>query len=529
MERRKYYAAIYVRISKDDGDKQESDSIINQKALIRNFLEGKQEIEVVSEWADDGYSGVNFSRPAFQQMMEQVKEGIVDCIVVKDLSRLGRNYIETGRLLEQIFPSFGVRFIAVNDGYDSVEQNIEYNQIMIPFKNLINDSYCRDISIKIRSHLEVKRKSGQCISSFAPYGYKKAPENKNQLVKDPYPAQIVKEIFNYKLNGMNNGAIADKLNQLGVLSPLEYKKWCGSRFTSGFSVYAKSRWSAVEIGRILRDSVYVGELAQGKVTTPNYKVKKRINKKKEDWIRVKNVHEAIVSEESFEIVQKLMLADTRTSPSSKTVYLFSGLLYCGDCKQNMIRKTVSSRGRQYFYYVCSKNKKGGGCFSHRIAEKKLEHSILAVMNLQLKLFLEAEKLTQVQMIVESSRKAITALKIKEKEKQEDLQKWMRLQSGIYEDYVQKILTQEEYVRMKQEYERRTKEAESEIIKAEEEIIQIREKEMKREEWLTEVRTQKKFTTLYRNAITFLIQNIYVYNNSCITVEFRLRDNFNNKA
>ena len=216
-----YHAAIYVRLSKEDGDvsnavKAESNSISNQKNLIRDFLKDKEDIEVVSERVDDGYSGSNFERPAFKLMLEDIKKGIVDCVIVKDLSRFGREYIDSGRYIERLFPALGVRFIAINDNYDSLNGKDQADEIIIPFKNLINDAYCRDISVKIRSHLEVKRKNGEFIGSFAPYGYQKSENDRNSLVIDPIAAGIVKDIFRMKLHGLSQDAIANRLNDAGV-------------------------------------------------------------------------------------------------------------------------------------------------------------------------------------------------------------------------------------------------------------------------------------------------------------------------
>ena len=196
-------AADYLRLSREDGDKLESDSIRNQRSLINDFVKQHPEITLVDEYVDDGYSGTNFERPAFKRLIEDVKKKKINCIIVKDLSRLGRNYIETGRYLEKIFPFLGVRFIAVTDHYDSAAELDDADQIIVPFKNLINDAYCRDISIKIRSQLDVKRKNGQFIGSFAGYGYQKDPENKNHLIIDEYAADIVRYIFNLKMDGVS--------------------------------------------------------------------------------------------------------------------------------------------------------------------------------------------------------------------------------------------------------------------------------------------------------------------------------------
>ena len=238
-----YKACIYTRLSKDDGDKPESDSIGNQKALIREFVKNHPEIQVVSEKADDGYSGVNFERPGFKEMMEEIRTGQVDCVIVKDLSRFGRNYIEAGNYIERVFPFIGVRFIAINDSYDSTDRN-QSDSLIIPFKNLINDSYCRDLSVKIRSHLAIKRKKGEFIGAFACYGYLKDENNRNQLVVDTYAGQVVQDIFRMKINGMSQYRIADALNEQGVLSPMEYKKYLGSHFESSFKVNPKAVWTA---------------------------------------------------------------------------------------------------------------------------------------------------------------------------------------------------------------------------------------------------------------------------------------------
>lgn len=228
-----YHAAIYVRLSKEDGavashEKTESNSIANQKSLIRDFLENKNDIEVVQEYVDDGFSGSNFERPAFQMMLEDIKKGKIDCVVTKDLSRFGREYIDSGMYIERLFPAMGVRFIAINDGIDSGEAKSQSDEIIIPFKNLINDAYCRDISIKIRSHLEIKRKQGDVITAFVPYGYKKNDKDKHKLEIDVYAANVVKDIFRMKLHGKSQDAIACELNSSGILPPAEYKASTGS-------------------------------------------------------------------------------------------------------------------------------------------------------------------------------------------------------------------------------------------------------------------------------------------------------------
>ena len=379
-----YHAAIYVRLSKEDGDisssaKLESNSISNQKALILDFLKDKKDIEVVSVRVDDGYSGSNFERPAFQAMLEDIRHGIVDCVVVKDLSRFGREYIDSGKYIERLFPALGVRFIAINDNYDSLKGKNQADEIIIPFKNLINDAYCRDISIKIRSNLEIKRKKGECVTPFVAFGYRKTKTDKHKLEIDPSAGSVVQDIFKMKLQGMSQDAIANRLNELGILSPFEYKISSGSRYETGFRQKEQALWSSVTVRRILENEVYIGNLVQGKRTTPNHKVKQTYVKPEDDWIRIEKNHEPLVSDRDFEIVQRLLGMDTRTSPDQKQVYLLSGIAVCADCGAPMTRKVSTVAGKKYAYYLCSANKETKRCSSHRIPEKDLEDAVLVML------------------------------------------------------------------------------------------------------------------------------------------------------
>ena len=301
----KYNCATYLRLSRSDGDQQESNSIKNQRALLNDYMGKHPELHKFDEYVDDGYSGTNFERPDFKRMMQDIEKRNVNCIIVKDLSRFGRNYIETGRYLERIFPFMGVRFIAINDHYDSAEENDDKGRILIPFNNLINDTYCRDISLRVRSHLDVKRKEGQFIGSFAGYGYRKDPKDKNHLIIDEYAAGIVQEIFKQKLNGMSSQRIASHLNELGVLPPNEYKRANGFNYTCGFQAGLNQKWTVVSVNRILKNESYTGTLIQGKRRKINYKVKKSHDVGSENWIRVED---AVVVDSIFRCGRTLPFA-----------------------------------------------------------------------------------------------------------------------------------------------------------------------------------------------------------------------------
>ncbi len=301
----RYKATKYVRLSYTDDRDKESDSVINQSRLIDEFLKDNPDIEVVSEKIDDGYSGIIFDRPAFQEMMNDIASGTINCVIVKDLSRLGREYIETGRYLRRIFPAYGVRFIAINDNIDTAKDTYT-DDLTISIKNIINDSYCRDISIKTRSALEAKRNNGDYVGACTIYGYKKDEENKNHLIIDEYAAKIVQDIFKMKIEGASASKIADELNRTGILSPIEYKKNKGLPHPSGgYADRDNAKWSATTIIRILKNEIYTGVLIQGKQSTYNYKLKKLINKPVSEWVRKDNTHEAIIRKHDFDLLQRI--------------------------------------------------------------------------------------------------------------------------------------------------------------------------------------------------------------------------------
>lgn len=447
QENGQYRCAVYLRLSRSDGDQQESNSIKNQRALLNDYLGKHPELHKVDEYVDDGYSGTNFERPDFKRMIQDIENRKINCIIVKDLSRFGRNYIETGRYLERIFPFMGVRFIAINDHYDSAEENDDKGRILIPFNNLINDTYCRDISMRVRSHLDVKRKEGQFIGSFAGYGYQKDPKDKNHLIIDEYAAGIVQEIFKQKLNGMSSQRIASHLNELGVLPPNEYKRANGFNYTCGFQAGLNQKWTVVSVNRILKNESYTGTLIQGKRRKINYKVKKSHDVGSENWIRVEDAHDAIISKGEFQQVQQLLELDTRTAPSQTTVYPLSGFLRCADCGQNMIRRTVTKNGEKYQYYHCSTYKNGGGCTPHMINSEKLTESVLAAIRHQVTLLVEAEKVLSNAELASGEQIGIKILDSQITALEAELERYSNLKIRLYQDLCDDVVSREEYGEM----------------------------------------------------------------------------------
>lgn len=533
----RYDTALYLRLSKEDGDvasgsKNESNSIANQKSLIMDYLQSRPEFRVVSIREDDGFSGTDFNRPAFQAMMEDVKKGVINCIIVKDLSRFGRNYIEVGRYLEKLFPMLGIRFIAVNDNYDSLEADTAHD-IVVPFKNLINDSYCRDLSVKIRSHLTIKRKNGEFIGAFACYGYLKDKNNRNQLVVDTYAGQVVKDIFRMKINGMSQYRIADALNEQGILSPMEYKKYLGSHFESSFKVNPKAVWTAKAVTRILTNEVYTGVLVQGKQTTPNHKVKVRQEVDEADWIRVEDAHESLIDRVLFDIVQNLMGRDTRTSPNETQVFPLSGLVYCGDCGHPMVRKISrytkkekADTAQTYGYFLCSEKCGKGGCSWHRISENDLMGAVLGAVNLHIQKVLDVQE--ALKQIENAPSRQLMIQKYQERLsiKEEERKKAERLKIGIYEDLKDGLLDKEEYQKLKAEFDSRIAEADSAVKELKRQIAGLEGSRSANAPWMIYFQQFGRLEQLTRWAAAIIINKILVYEDNRIKITFNFEADLN---
>lgn len=369
---KKYQAAAYLRLSAAGSRASESESIENQEYIIAQFVKGNPDIELVSSYTDSGYSGLIFERPAFLSMMIDAKTEKINCIIVKDLSRFGRDYIETGRYLQHTLPMLGVRFIAILDHVDTL-RTPPSSDIVMQIKTIINDEFCREISARTRSGLKTMRQSGLYVGACPIYGYQKSAEYKNQLVPDLQTKPVVQHIFEMKLAGISAAKIAAKLNEEGVLSPLAYKRSLGlSQPHNGFSDRKHPRWSTTTVRRILKDETYTGTLVQGKQYKLNYKIQKNVTRPSSEWMRCEHKHEAIVSLHDFESVQRILMLDTRTAPGCEYVNLFSGLLICGSCGGNMTRKMVRYGDVIYRYYYCPTGKRKGCTAPVMISEDVLE-------------------------------------------------------------------------------------------------------------------------------------------------------------
>lgn len=516
MQSFSFNAVAYARASKDDAD---SSTIENQLELIKEYVKSKPEIKIISERSDNGYSGGNFLRPSFIEMMKDAEEKKINCIIIKDLSRLGRNYIEVGELMNDILPKLKVRLISINDGYDSNNPKSDSDEIIIPFRNLINEQYLRDISIKIRSNLNVKRKNGDFVTPHAPYGYMRDKLSKHRLVVDEYAARIVKDIFNMKIQGMSNQKIADRLNDIGEPAPIEYKKKQGVHLSTYFQKNERALWSAVAIGRILTNPVYIGTLVQGKGTTPNYKVKKKIIKPEDEWHIVEEAHKAIISKTDFEIVNDLLSKDTRTSPKQSTVFPLSGIMFCGDCGNNIVRKKVG----KYYYYVCATNKAGKGCTSHSYAVNELETAIMEAIVKQMNAILDLGKC--LDYIQKLPYQQINIQKISEQitDRENEIKNCEKYKRSLYEDYKNGEVSKDDFLVFGKDYTDRIDELSQaiKILKKESELLFSENNNIQK--WIEHFIHYKNVSELSRQLVVNLIKRVDLFEKKQITITFHFQD------
>lgn len=525
-----YRAMAYYRLSKDDKNEDRSrdskgeisDSILNQRKLVHAYLQNHPGITLVDEAYDDGYSGTNYDRPGFRSVLEKVQSGSVNCVIVKDLSRLGREYIETGKYLEMIFPSFGVRFIAINDDVDS-EHSTAGDDIIIPIKNIMNESYCRELSKKLRNQFRIQRGNGEFLGAFASYGYCKSPDDKHKLVIDEYAAEVVRGIFSMKVKGCSQNIIADFLNQEKVLPPAEYKKSLGMKYKTGFQAGAQTKWSVVTINRILNNPIYIGTLVQGKRGTPNYKIKKMRIRNEDDWVIVENNHPAIIDPLMFSIVQKMMERDTRRPPKENVLLPLAGVLFCPDCGRTLQRRTVTRGEQKYCYYVCATYKDGKGCTSHSFEQKKLEETILHTITGQIHMIVELNELIKDIGLHSIEQIRLKRVDVMIARKEQDLDRDKEFRMKLYEALNEELIDRDEYNKMRTKYTKQIEDTEKAISKLKLQRIEISSSQSTDNNWIMQFIKFQGITELTREVVVTLIDRIYVYEDKRIRIEFNYRN------
>ena len=520
-------AGLYIRLSREDGDKLESESVSSQRAITEQFVSSHYGIKIYDYYIDDGWSGTGFERPEFKRMFDDITAKRINCVIVKDLSRFGRNYVEAGKYLEVVFPMLKVRFIAVNDIIDSIENPSSMNTMIVPIKNIMNDEYCRDISTKVRSSLDIRRRQGKFIGSFAAYGYKKDETDHNKLIIDEEAAAVVRRIFDLFIGGYSMISISRLLNEQGILNPSEYKKSKGYNYKHSHRTQDCRLWCDTTVRRILTNELYIGNLVQKKNEVVSYKVHVCKAVDKDKYIRVENTHEPIISKEDFNKVQSLLSRDTRVSPKNSRLSVFAGFLKCADCGRAMQKKTITQPYKKYDYYVCSTFRKldKSKCTKHSIRSDILEETVLAVITKYIQIAVDFDK-----MIADinkrkstDNRSSILFSAIDTQKAEIDTAKKMLL--DLYPDYKAGILSLENYLALKEKYENQVAKGESYIVELQARVEQNARGVDDGNEFISRFKKHRGLSELSREVLVELVDNIYIHEGGAIEIHLKCRDEF----
>ena len=435
-----YKVGIYIRLSKEDEDKEkysESESIQNQRELLMQYI-SENKLNFVKEYVDDGVSGTSFDRPGFNSMISDIENGVINMVITKDLSRLGRNYVQSGYYTETYFPEHNVRYIAILDNIDTSTDSA--NNDIAPFKSILNEMYAKDTSRKINSVLQSKREQGEFLGS-APYGYKKDPNKKNHLIIDEEAAKIVKLIFKKYLEGFGTTQIANFLSSQKILIPSDYNKKNRGNKSVDYGLWAQST-----VRFILSNEVYTGTVVQGKKKKLSFKSKKFISISEEDWQKVYNMHEAIISMEDFERAQKI-LNNTKGSRVVEKDYLFKGLLRCYDCKGYIGIRSPDKYGN--IYGRCQRyaqHGKFGVCSSHNFNYQVFENSMINLLKELCKEYSNKTKLEEIAKKSKSKEDKKVEIESRIKSFEDEINKENRKLELLYDDRLSEIISVDDYIK-----------------------------------------------------------------------------------
>lgn len=506
----------YIRLSNEDGDKRESNSILNQKKLISTYIENQSTMILNNFYIDDGYTGTNFNRPAFKNMIKDIENKIINCVIVKDLSRFGRDYLEVGTYIEKYFVINNIRFISLNDNIDSLDGIYD---ILMPVKNIFNEQYSRDISAKVKSVMRTKQLNGEFIGAFAPYGYKKDKNNKNKLVIDEFAASIIHRIFSLYIESNGKSKIASILNNEHVAPPSVYKQNKGENYKNANRLELTKYWTYSTIHRILQDEVYIGNIVQHKYDKSTLKVVHRKLLDRQDWLVVKNMHEPIIDKTLWNQAQKLLSLNTRQIDFNNNIHLFAGFIQCGDCGRSMSKINRNDT----VVYVCGSYKRFGNkiCSQHKIEYKILESLILKAIQMSINNFVNMEKATKKSFMKQKDNSIIENIEQEIVNINIQLNKIYNLKKSLYEDYREKLLSKSDYIKYKLDYDTTEVQLKNQI----ETLNQVINTEKNREkifekEWFLDMKKYNNISKLDRIILAELIDVIKIYENKKIDIVFK---------
>jgi site-specific DNA recombinase len=527
-----WHVGAYIRLSKEDDDKKdESNSVTNQRSIINDYLKNKSEFSIYDFYCDDGFTGTDFNRPEFQRMVRDIKSKKINSVVVKDFSRLGRDYIGTGEYLEKIFPLYGIRFIAIDDHMDTLKKT---NIDMAPFKAVFNDMYAADISKKVRSAKETMAKNGKFTGGFAPYGYKKHPDNRHKLIIDENVSEVIKKIFQSYIDGLGIHTIAAKLNKEGIMSPAEYKISEGFNYGFDKKNEKKTIWTSTQIRRILLNEVYLGNLVQHKSTRISYKIKSKKEREIGEYIIIENAHEPIISIDTWEKVRKLLKTPTRKLKNEDKVHTFAGIIKCGSCGRIYKRKYATSGDKnktRLYYLECSTVRQIGsdGCSNNKsIREDFMFELVLNDVKKEIYFGLMASEISEIINAKYDSLKRRKNIFTNIQMLEEKQQKVYKLKKEMYQDYKEGLLSKEDYMKYKLEYDEEEKTLNEKIELARNERNEENFKIDIHNVWISKIKKYsnvQEVADITRDLIIELIDSIYVYNDKRIKIVYKHRSEF----
>jgi len=526
-----YSAALYYRLSDEDIDltgskvKQESDSISNQKLLISQYLNNTNEnIDVYNSYIDDGYTGTNFERPGFKQLLADIQQGQVNMVIVKDLSRIGRNYVEVGRYVKKIFPQLNVRFISILDRFDSLTATPSDYNILLPVKNFVNENVSRDTSMKIRSSTNAMREAGIDVTSHPPYGYRKSKEEKNKREIDEEAAQVVRNIFRWKLQGCNNQQIVDKLNEMKMPTPAQ-RKQVYSRYKAAFTKNYIPKWYVTMVIRIMKNKAYIGTLEQGKQRRISYKVRKNVDVPESDWKVCENKYQGIISKSDFNNVQKLLKMDLRVAKKDKSLYLLSGFLYCGDCGKALIRRTIKYKTKTTVYYICASHNDQKGCTRHTVHEKDIQNIVLTAINRHIETIVSLEAVLKEVDTVSIRQEEVIDSSEEIQSKLDEITKYKKLSASLYRDKIEGLISEDEFYEYQNFYDMQAQSLEESVQAVKRDVNELLEQGVMNSEWIKSFKSHRNIRELTRNILIELVDKIVVYEGNRINIMFNYSDQY----
>ena len=514
LNKTEWKVALYMRISEQETDS-EKNSIHNQIEILKS-LAFKKDLRISKKYIDNGITGGNFDRPAFNDMIQDIQEGRINCVMVKDLSRFGREHIDANYFIEKLFPRFGVRIITSIEGFDSFENKNRMNGMEVPLINLFNDQYLQQVSTSTKASLKVKMKEGKFIGTKEPYGYLRSKEDKHRLVVDHSVSEHVKNIFKWYIQGASLAGIAKRLNALNIDSPSVWRAKLYKRD-------AKTRnWQSNYIMTILKNEVYIGDMVQGKTTSPSRKVRTRIDVPKDQWVVVKNTHEPIINRKDFFIVQELLKIKAKpkgTHLSVNQTSIFAGMVYCDECGKRLKRKIKRDARPPYdMRYLCSTYLALGKkmCSSHYILEKDIEFSVAQEIN---KLISDLKKAVSGTQDKAKRRKLLKSMQFKIDRLKDDLDNTKKLKNELYVDLKRQIINEDEFCDLKRMFDKRIIKIEKEQTSFENELNRLRNGNSV-DPVIRAILSYDGFNCLTRGMLVELIDRIVVDNNRSIKVYFK---------